>query len=457
MAVMSPYASLIRNVFYPLWLWKNGSHVMRHLREFERTQFLDPEQIENLQLRRLKLLLAHAHENCPFYREHWQKAGVHPEDLKQLADLAHFPPVTKSEIQANVESMISRTASRGSLIKDSTGGSTGSPLVFYYDRERRDSRAASRIRHNRWAGWDMGTKLARLWAPDLNAPPPGPGGKFRRLVLKRAIMLDATGVTEESLREFVDKLNRYKPTVIQAYANMANLVATYVEKHGLEIASPRAMVTSAEVLTEEKRERIERVFGCPIFNRYGSREVALIASECAEHRGLHVNAESLCVEVIKDGRPAAPGELGEVLITDLLNHSMPLIRYAIGDAARRSTSERCACGRGLPMLQDIAGRDTDFLVTADGRLVSGITLATYMITNIKGVRQIQFVQERRDLTRIRLATNPGYDTDSETELLRRAEEFLGPEMRIELIPEENIPGEASGKFLFTVSKVAPFQ
>ena len=454
---MDPLAKFVRHVAHPVWAWKNGSHVLRYLREYEQTQFLAPEEIERLQLDRLKRLLAHAYDNCPYYRQRWLDTGVHPGDIENTGDLVHFPRTTKSDIQSNVESIVSRTEPRNALIRDSTGGSTGSPLVFFYDRLRRDSRAASRIRHNRWAGWDIGTKLARLWAPDLNAPPPGWGAPLRRWLLKRSVTLDASGITEESLRDFVKKLNRFKPTVIQAYANMADLVASYVESRGLEIASPQAMVTSAEVLTPDKRDRIERVFGCPVFDRYGSREVALIASECGEHHGLHINAESLFVEVIKEGRPAAPGELGEVLITDLLNHSMPLIRYKIGDVARRSTTTRCACGRGLPMLTDIGGRETDFLVTPEGKLVSGITLATYMITNIEGVRQIQFVQEKRDLTKIRLATNPSYDSDSESELRRRAVRFLGPEMRIELVPEEHIPSEPSGKFLFTISKVAPFE
>src|SRR5262249_29218268 len=135
------------------------------------------------------------------------------------------------------------------------------------------------------------------------------------------------------------------------------------------------------------------VFGCRVFNRYGCREVSVIASECPEHDGLHTMAEGLFIEVVKGARPAQAGEIGSILVTDLFNRAMPLIRYRIGDLGAWEEGT-CACGRGLPRLRSVAGRVTDFLVGADGRLVSGVFLATYLVAQRPSLGQVQIHQEK---------------------------------------------------------------
>lgn len=451
---MDLYAPIVRHLLHPLWVKKNGSRLYAYLAEYERSQYWSPDEVSALQWARVTRLLDYAYEQCPFYRHRFIQSGIHPKDIKTPEDFLKLPPLNKSDIQEHLHDVIAQPALTRALIKDMTGGSTGSPLVFYYDRDRRDSRDASRIRHNRWAGWKIGDKVAALWGRERQTP--SRATQWRRRLLSRQLLLDASALTERTMRDFVHRLNTLRPTIVLAYANMADLLASFIEQHGLRLRPPAGVVTTAEVLTPEKRQRIERAFQCKVFNRYGSREVALIASECEQRRGLHINAESLYVELMHDGRPADPGELGEVYITDLLNYSMPLIRYRIGDVARRPATPRCPCGRGLPMLTDIEGRVTDFLITPDRRIVSGVALATYMITNIKGIRQIQLVQEHPCATTIRLVKHHDFDDQSEAELKRRAAEFLGHQMAITISAEEHIPNEPSGKFRFSISRVAPF-
>src|SRR5262249_36293897 len=158
------------------------------------------------------------------------------------------------------------------------------------------------------------------------------------------------------------------------YARSAVLFARYLEERGRTAYRPHSLITSAEVLEEEDRAVLERVFGCEVFNRYGCREVSVVASECEAHSGLHTMAEGLYIEIDIGGRPAAPGQTGGILVTDLLNGAMPLIRYRIGDLGAWADGP-CPCGRGLPRLRNVAGRVTDFLVGCDGRLVSGVYLA----------------------------------------------------------------------------------
>src|SRR5262249_8028755 len=155
-------------------------------------------------------------------------------------------------------------------------------------------------------------------------------------------------------------------------------------RHGPSGYRPRGIITSAMVLHNWQRRVIEEVFACRVTNRYGCEEVSLIACECERHEGLHVNADNLLVEVLRDGRPAAPGEPGSVVVTDLSNRAMPLLRYQVGDVAV-ATDRLCPCGRGLPLLERIEGREADYVVTPSGRLISGISLTENFAVQVPGL------------------------------------------------------------------------
>src|SRR5262249_16951702 len=272
-------------------------------------------------------------------------------------------------------------------------GSTGTPVSFFLSHDRRRSRGAATLRHNRWAGWDIGDRVAGLWGAPLDAPRRDWRARLRRTLPREPLWLDTATVTEAPLPAFHEELKRYRPRVLQAYARSILLFAQFLEQRGLRPHRPYSIVTSAEVLETAERALVERVFGCPIFNRYGCREVSVIASECEAHQGLHVMAEGLLVEIVKGNRPAKPGEMGSILVTDLLNHAMPLIRYRIGDVGSWEEGI-CPCGRALPRLRSVEGRVTDFLVGSDGRLVSGVFLATYVVAHRPSLGQVQIHQDR---------------------------------------------------------------
>ncbi len=213
------------------------------------------------------------------------------------------------------------------------------------------------------------------------------------------------------------------------------------------------MITSAEVLEAADRELLESVFGCPVFNRYGCREVSVIASECPSHRGLHVMAEGLYVEIETPDGPAAPGQVGSILVTDLLNPAMPLIRYRIGDMGSWAPGV-CPCGRHLPRLEHVAGRVTDFLVGCTGQLVSGVFLATYVVAQRPSLGQVQIHQRRAGHLTWKLRPGPGFDADADADYLRRAtREHLGSGATADIEPVREFPPSPSGKFLFSQSSV----
>lgn len=445
---MSPAALLIRHALFPAWLAKNRSKRLVYLAALERSQYLAPEALHDLQWRQFAALLAHAYEHCPFYRRKYAAASVHPRNVKSPDDIARLPPLTKQEIQESGGDMIAAGYRDKPLRKDMTGGSTGSPMVFYYDDDRLDSRVAATLRHNRWTGWDIGEKMALLWgAPRDVAASPSVKARVRDWILDRRVILDASSLDEERMLRFCRILERHRPPFMLAYANTLALFARFVRDAGLRPLRPRAIICSGEVLTPENRALIEATFESPVYNRYGSREFAVIASECETHQGLHVNAENLLVESL-----GVPGEPGELAVTDLKNYAMPMIRYRTMDVGVLRDGS-CGCGRTLPRLDLHGGRTTDFLIGARGQKVSGIVLATYGITDIAGIRQVQFVQNRRNHVTARVVRGPAWSDAARDALVSRIHGCLGETTGVELEYAETIALEASGKYRFSISTV----
>jgi phenylacetate-CoA ligase len=352
---------LAKHVLFPLQHLRLRSAVPRHLAILEESQFFSPEKIADLQMERLKRLLTHAYQNCPFYTRRFNEAGFDPARLQSPDDLRVLPVLTKKEIQGNLEQLKAGNLPPSDLVPDKTGGSTGQPLNFYINQDRIYSRNAAAIRHDRWTGWDIGYKAAYLWGHHGDI---GLVNQFksrlRHLVLDRNLILDTASITTDKLAQFRKDLLRYRPLIYVGYANSVYLYARYLKETGAaDYHRPTAIVTSAELLDPEQRRVIEDVFGCKVFDRYGSRETSIIASECDRHTGLHVCAETIFLEVIADGQPARPGQLGKIVITDLMNYGMPFIRYRIEDIGRPSENRTCSCGRGLPLI-DMAAESRTF-------------------------------------------------------------------------------------------------
>ncbi len=453
---MSLRQRFIRGVLSPIDMWRSHDlDQLRYLRDFERSQYLPGEELRAIQFGRLKAILVHAHEQCPFYRERFDRVGLHPGDVKSLEDLRTFPILEKRDIQESRDRMVARDWPKDDLIPNYTGGSTGAPLTFFLSNDRRRSRWAATIRHNRWAGWDLGDKTASLWGALADAPRLNRLQSLRIALLEPNIFLNTAHVTERELLELNESMKRFRPRVILAYARSAALFARLLKDRGLATYRPHSIVTTAEVLEPEDRAVIEEVFGCPVFNRYGCREVSVIASECPEHRGLHTMAEGLYIEIVRGDERVEAGESGDILVTDLLNYAMPLIRYRIGDIGAWQ-EERCPCGRGLPLLHQVMGRATDFLVGHDGRLVSGPFLTLAMVGKRPTLGQLQIIQD--EIGKVHLRICPGHKFRQEEDVLfleETARRYLGEDAVVTWELVDELRSEPSGKFLFCKSSVAP--
>jgi phenylacetate-CoA ligase len=438
--------AFVRRMVYPVWAWRDHPCYFRYFTEFQKSQFFSREQIRELQLQRLQALMKHAYENCGFYRARMDQAGLHPGSIHTVERLTALPVLTKKDIQDFGEAMLATNISEHARLRNQTGGSTGSPLQFYVDKERFDSRMASTDRHNRWVGLRPGDWHAYLWGARLDQLiKPGLKDWVRNNLLYRRIELNTSFITEEHWHTLLAELRKKKPRFLIAYARSAVLLANYMRENKISDVKFDAIITTAEVLFPEERQLLEQVLGGQVFNRYGCREVSVIASEC-EHHSMHVNAEALLVEI----SPETAGASGKVLITDLLNYSMPLIRYEVGDVSEWATQQNCACGRGLPILQDIQGRTTDFLQLIDGRRISGPAL-TLVVADMSDVRQVQFVQRGVTDIELRVVPGRGYGEHTKAELRHRLSLYLGDLVDLKLSETTAIASETSGKYRFVVS------
>jgi phenylacetate-CoA ligase len=229
------------------------------------------------------------------------------------------------------------------------------------------------------------------------------------------------------------------------------LFAEFVRRQGHGPIRPKGVITSAMILHDWQRRVIEEVFACKVTNRYGCEEVSLIACECERHEGLHVNSDGVFVELVRDGRPVGPGEPGSVVVTDLTNRAMPMIRYQVGDVASWA-GRACSCGRGLPLLERIEGREADYVTTAGGELVSGISLTENFAMLVPGIAQLQIVQEEVDHFTFRIVRGDEFGPESLARISDLVAERFGPETRYECEYVEAIPQEPSGNYRVGIAR-----
>lgn len=394
---MDVYGALVRRVLYPAW--ESGVRRrptlarLRRLRQLERASL---DQLEAFQRGELAALLRHAYRNVPWYRRLFEQAGARPDDIRDRADLARLPILTR---QAARDSAAERTATAEPLptIKKTTGGTTGEPLVIRYDAGSEHWRQAVRLRGFGWTGWRIGDPSLHYWGEYTKERSLVAIGKERvDRALKREHYIDCTPRGDEHKERVIAAIRRIRPRAIFCYAQAGAELARHINRTGARSWQTIPVVCGAERVFPADRAALEEAFGPSVFETYGCRETMLIASECGEHDGLHIQMENILVEIVgPDGAPAPPGSVGEVVLTDLHNLGQPFIRYANGDlAVAMDPADRCACGRAHPRLASVEGRQTETLRDREGRPVGGMVFNLAFSPLAEAVRQFQAVQHR---------------------------------------------------------------
>lgn len=443
---MDPIAIATRNLLQPAYLGWFHPAQLRHSRLLAVSERWPEERVREEQWRALRGVVAWVYRHNRYYRRRMAELGAEPGDVRSPADYRRLPMLTKQDLREHLSELISDGFDPSTLERRRTGGSSGVPVQLFWDREASRAKAAITARHDAWAGFRVGEKKAALWGDVKRATTLW--GKLKEALHTRTIFLDTLEMDEARLLEFVEAVRRTRTRLLFGHGHSVYHLACFVRDRGIPGLRLDAIISSAEMLPPEERRVVEAVFGNVVFDRYGCEEVGLIASECAEHDGMHVAAEGLYVEIL-DGTEREPGR---VVVTDLLNHGTPLLRYEIGDLAT-TRSGACACGRGLPRIGKVTGRTSDVLYGPEGKQVSGISLLDTVTIHIPGFRQVQVVQERLDELTFRVVRD-GAVSEASLAMLRGAvAKYFGPSMRHTVVFVDRIPLTGRGKFQYSICRI----
>ena len=414
--------------------WRYGGVFQEYLETLQRTQHWPADRLHDLQTEELTRLLHFATEHVPHYRQHGTAAFV-----------------TKDQVREFPDRFLACNCQPHKLIPWHTSGTTGKPLTVYY------SRAALQ---EMWAFVELYRNNVGVTRHDprgqftgkLIVPPRQSASKktfWRHDLVNRALLLSTIHLHSENLPHYAAALERFRPAYLSGYPSAMYVLAEYYRQSHRPPPKLKAVLTSAETLLDHQRRAIEETFATRVFDQYGQAELQSFWFECEAGR-MHAHPLAGITEILRpDGRAARPGELGEVVLTGLINYAMPLIRYRVGDTARFA-AEACPCGRGMPVIEEIGGRLDDVVYTRDRGLLGRLDPV------LKGVRHIiesQIEQESLDLLRIRFVPAPRFSAQDLHALEQNLRARVGQRIHLEFECTDRIPRSANGKFRFVISRL----
>jgi len=426
--------------------------VMNCLQEFEKTQYLNSEQLDNILSTKLVNLIDYAKENIPYYKNSFYGLQLAKNDIK--SSFSDFPFITKLNVRNNYDNLSVSKKNKFLITKKTSGGSTGQAVIVLKDRLSTASQRALMYRNYRWAGIDIGDKQVRFWGVPIN--------KTSRLKYKcidyfmNRIRLSAFKFREDDLERYYKKIIKFRPAYFYGYTSMLYEFAQFIKRRDLDGSkiSLKAIISTSEVLYDTQKNLLEEVFNCRVYNEYGCGEFGPIAFECEEGR-MHINSENIFVEIIKNGKPVKPGESGEIVLTELNNRVMPLIRYRMGDVGILS-NEVCPCGRGLPILEKIVGRALDFIVGSKGNKVHG-EYFNYLMEEIQGrtkaIKQFQIIQKKIGEIEFHIVKDIKFSPETITYINEQLFKILGSDLKIKYQYTNEIKRQTSGKLRLVISEL----
>lgn len=399
------------------------------------------DEIVAFQNKQLRCLISHAYENVPYYRRLFDQKGLKPDDIQSVADLPAVPITSRKDLQSlPVEDIMACGVNSKHLIVRITSGSSGEPLTIRRTWLEERLLGAFRRRAMHYHGLRMTDRMAKI----ILARPYDRDNQllhrvFQALGLYRQCVIHCLQDEED----IVSTLQHTRPDVLVGYPGALARIAEIIGNNNHQLISPRFIVAGGEVLTPLIRTQITEALGAPIFDTYGSHEFNLIAWECKETGVLHTCDDGMIVEILKNGRPAATGERGEVVGTNIHSFAMPFIRYRLGDIVTKG-SDTCRCGQPFSTLREVQGRMIDYFLLPGGRMIHPYEFL--LILEVSWIRQYQLIQEQKDLITLRVVP---FTTPLPLELARLEKSLIakvgqGVTFRIILVPDIEL--ELSGKF-----------
>lgn len=410
-------------------------------------------EIRHHQVDSLRSIIYYAEQSTPYYTHLFNGFnGFSQNELYEYItdeniDLSFIPVLEKNHIRNHLDELCSTRYKKKDRIRNATGGSTGTPLNFYQSRHYWNCRNLSVYYFDRWAGWDFGEPQLIIWGSLVDIEKGNWKEKINRF-WRNQYWLNGFQLSESEMSKTFDSMRDIKPTTILSYPSSLYQFSMFLSDNNLVPDwKIQGIISSAETLHPHYRTLAESVFNTKVYNRYGGREVGLIAMECDEGR-MHINCRDLYLEIESPDPYIQPGD---ILITQFNNYIMPFIRYRIGDIGRLS-DEMCPCGNELPILAELLGRSTATFKTREGKLIHG-GYFTQQFYNLKGVSQFQLIQETLVRCSIKLVIDKEWNEDERSFIERVIKDCLGSDVSLSMEFVDKIPLPKSGKREFTISRV----
>lgn len=432
---------------------------LKLLREYyfiKKNLYRSPETNIAIVKDRLFKILNYSIQNIPYYQKVAKNRNICPTQENVFDEIKKFPILTKSLIRNNWNDLYADIKKKNYILNTS-GGTTGEPIKFIQGYNFLIKRLSANLVFNQIAYYNKGDKLIKLWGSikDLGK------NKNNNLItnfinkyIRRVYELNAFKMSDNLMKKYVREINRIRPKTILTYVQSIEQIAKFIDRNNLFIYSPKSIIVSAGVLKAEVKSDIEKIFRCKVFNRYGSREVGLIASSCRKSDKLHINQYHKFVEILDDdGIRVSENQRGNIIITDLTNYKMPLIRYKIGDRGSLNLSE-CSCGIGLLRLNNVYGRTVDLFKTSKGNIIDG-EYFTHLFYFRRNIKKFQIIQEEIKDLKIKIVTlnKKKLSERIELEIKEKIYSVMGNDIRITFNYVKEIEPSKSGKFRYTISKV----
>jgi phenylacetate-CoA ligase len=390
---------------------------------------LSQAELQAWQVQRFNTLAAEARARCPYYRTRL------PERIASLADLTQIPVLHKQDVRAHRAEMIAQGYNPRHFWRQTTSGSTGTPLQLLVGREGMRIRFAIIDNYYAWLAGDYGTRRAHIathpLVPARRMQPPF--WVYNRV--DNQLHMSMIHVSRATAPAFVAALNEFRPQTLIGYPHTLAVLGQYLAEHGGLAHPPRGVFTNSDRLLPTQREAIEQGFGVPCYDVYGTHETNWLAVHCRQHR-YHLLQLSSILEVLDEqDRPVPPGTPGRIVVTDLTQAAFPYIRYDNGDIGTLSP-DACTCGWHSALLQDIEGRAQDYIVTPQGRHVN---VLGRIAREAHHLVESQIAQTHRDRIVIRVVPLPEFVPSDMRAMLDMAHYMLGDDMRVDWEAVASIP------------------
>ena len=445
------YNKLVKNISLPLSDFFMGTSINKNLNFLKKSEWFSLEALQKNQNKSLRNILRYSYREIPYYNKLFKSINLRPEEIKTSSDLKKIPILNKDIIRENYNDFFPIGFNTSNSKKSQTGGSTGNPLSYY--RSWSDHSWSKAVRYRAWSygGHQIGNKVMTLAGSSLTNSNPTIKHKILYNLIERTRKLSAFDMSEERMHEYYSSFKDYNPHHFRGYANSLFEFSNFINRNDYNLDGVKSVFSAAEKLDSEKRPIIEKAFNAKVFDNYGAGDGSAFANECEIHSGLHMDMEVGVIEFLNKGENVEE-DYGDIVSTSLINYDFPLIRYEVGDIGK-PTNEKCVCGRFHTLIDEIVGRNHDFIKAGNGKLVHGEFFSHLVRKHIPEILQFQVHQKSLNYLEMKIRTKIDLNSDKISHIRKIIEDKVGSSSKVSIKIVDEIKPSSSGKWKFIISDI----